>query len=383
MRIQYVELSDFRNIENCRVKLGSRFNLIVGKNAQGKTNFLESVALLTELRSFRKSSLEQYVSFGKEVARLSALAYASGLDYEIDLQLAKGVRRLKVNGKAVVKQKDYLGSLPVVVFAPEDVRMSQGGPDRRRRFLDRALFLLQPEHWDRALEYKQLLKRRNLLLKELRTKDPLFEIYSEKLSALGAEISFHRHRLALSPRPQLREAVSSISEDSDRVDIAYQSHLDPSDTELVSDGGARMMELLERSLPRERRIGHTTVGPHVEDLAITIDGRPATDFASQGQHRTIALAMKIAEIEVVNRSSGAFPTLLIDDLSSELDHTRREQLFAYLKHTGGQVLLTSTDPDIAAGFADEDLIIYRVRDGRIEHQSGDISGEERPSEEQG
>jgi len=366
--IHDVQVSDFRNLASIALSLSPRFNIFHGENAQGKTNFLEALAVLTELRSFRSATLEQMVGLGSEQSTMGLTANSAGLDYEIRLELSKGKRRLRVNDKAVTRHKDYLGRLPSVVFAPEDVNLSKGGPDRRRRFLDRALYLVQSSHWTRMTEYKQVLKRRNALLKEQRTMDPLFEVYTEKLATLGAEISFNRHMLTQSLQGLVAQAVKDVSGSEDKVHISYATHLPDTDGEVVSDNGASLMDLMKGRLPRDRKVGYTSVGPHVADLVVEIGGMPASSFASQGQHRTIALALKVAEIEVIHRMRGAFPILLIDDLSSELDAGRRERLFDYLKRTGGQVVLTSTDPDIAAGFTSEDLAVFHVENGEIRVQ---------------
>ena len=364
MRLHHIEVASFRNLQTARVDIGPRFNIFFGGNGQGKTNLLEAVGLLCELRSFRGVETEALISHGKETAQLSALAHSGGLDYEVKLTLGAGLRRLVVNGKPVVRQKNYLGTLPNVVFAPEDVRLAKGDPATRRRFLDRALFLVQPAHWDRSMEYKQMLKRRNRLLKEQRTADPLFEVYSERMAALGAEISFHRSLFAASLSAKMEEAARAVSAGSERFSLRYASHLDR-DGEAFSDGGQRLAELLKQSLRRDRERGWTSVGPHVEDLAIDVDGHSASDYASQGQLRTAALAMKIAEIEVLHRMTGIFPALLVDDLSSELDLMRRERLLHYLSTTGGQVLLTSTEESLGAALEAEGLKRFKVEEGRV------------------
>lgn len=370
MIIHQVGFSSFRNLQDTSAALSPRFTFVVGKNAQGKTNFLEAVSLVAELSSFRKAALKDLVTFNHQQALLSCEADSAGLDYQISLLLAKGSRRLKVNGKAVTRHKDHLGRLPLVTFTPDDVRLSQGGPQRRRQFLDRALFLFDPSHWDRCTDYNKHLKRRNILLKEQKSNDPLFEVYTEKLAQLGAQISQARLLMSKKVEKRMVAAVSTVSENHDQISLNYNTYLKDDITDSIDnqqqEGNIQLLlEKLNRHLLRDRRVGYTTAGPHVEDLEIKISERAATSFASQGQHRTIALALKIAEIEVVHDVRGIFPTLLIDDLSSELDSERRERLFAYLRSTGGQVVLTATDQNIAQGFSGEECIVYNVSNGQL------------------
>ena len=363
--IERIDLNGFRNLSQQKINLGGRFNLFTGENAQGKTNFLEAVSVLCDLRSFRGARPTELIGKGEEKAFLSCIAVAIGLDYEVRIEIMKGKINLQVNEKTVSRKKDYIGKLPVVVFSTEDVRLPKGEPEARRRFLDRALFLVQPAHWKRLVLYKHLLKRRNLLLREKRTSEPMFQVYTEKMANTGAEISFQRHRLAESLARRVEEATRAISGAGEGIGVRYNTHLAEQDGQLISDGGEKLLALLNGAVSADRERGWTSVGPQVEDLKLTLYGRPAAKFASQGQQRTIALALKISEIEVIRQIRGIFPTLLIDDLSSELDRGRRERLFAYLKRTGGQVLLTSTEFDSAKLFEGEEFRRFDVKNGRI------------------
>ncbi|RJO66264.1 MAG: DNA replication and repair protein RecF [Myxococcales bacterium] len=364
MRLQRLEFARFRNLEAGAVEFGDRFTLLSGANAQGKTNLLEAVFLLSELRSFRAARISEIVRHDAPAARLAAAATAGGLDYEVQAALAPGTLSLRVNGKAIVRRKDFIGRLPMVLFAPEDVGLSKGQPSARRRFLDRTLFLLDPGHWERTVEFRQLLERRNLLLKQKRTADSLFAVYSEKLAAVGAAISAARHALARRLSATVGPAVREVSDAGEAAALDYQTHLTIEDGEARADGGERLKALLAERLPIDRERGRTTAGPQTEDLLVSLDGRPAAQVASQGQHRTIALVLKIAEIQVIHEARRIFPLLLVDDLSSELDGRRRERLFDYLKRCGGQVVLTSTEPQLN-GLAGEDVRRYVVTRGEV------------------
>lgn len=341
MRIAELELSGLRNLKPTHLSLGPRFNLFWGDNAQGKTNLLEAVSLLGDLQGFRQADAEALIAQGGEQAWLRAFATVDGLDYQVALEFTAKGRRLKVNGKAVSALKDFLGRLPVVSFIPDDVRLSKGQPEARRRFLDRALFLTAPAHGATLLAYRQVLKRRNMLLRNDRAHDASFAIYSEQLAGLGAEIRLARCGLIDELERLVRVHVSQVSDAREDVTLAYRSRVPPAAT-AEEDKAALLAGYAERAVVDAAR-GYTTLGPHADDLDIRLNGLLAADYASQGQHRTLALALKLAELHVIHRQRGIYPVLLIDDLSSELDEARRERLFSVLGETSGQVLLTSTE----------------------------------------
>ncbi len=378
VRIDRLSVEGFRNLRQVRLDLNPRFNCFTGSNAQGKTNLLEAVALLADLRSFRAGRTEDWVVEGGERAHIKGRARAGELDYAVSLSIGRGTRRLVVNDKPVRRHKDYLGQLPSVAFSPEDVRLAKGSPDARRRFLDRALSLVRPGYWDLALEYKQVLKRRNALLKARKAHGELFDLYSEKLAECGAAIDQARASMTADLQRLSRQAVAAVSENSEVLELSYLSS-PPDETQALfgdsssvegaetsPDRVAALTQALQRKAPHDRERGYTSVGPHTADLGIRLDGRLAQTSASQGQHRTLALALKVAEVEIVHAARGVFPILLVDDLSSELDAGRRARLFDYLTRSGGQVLLTSTDPEIGAGLAPYGLAAFTVRAGLIE-----------------
>ncbi len=374
MHFQQIQTYRFRNLRDVSLELGSRFNLLIGENAQGKTNFLEAVALLSELRSFRRARSGDLLLQGESEGWLQGQAEVDELDYTVRLRLESGKLALTVNGKGVSKKKDYIGLLPTVVFTPEDVRLTTGEPERRRRFLDRTLFLLQPSHWVRVVEYKDVLRRRNSLLRERQVKDPLFEVYSEKLAKLGSAITQQRQELVASLQKQVDQAIEQVSSGKERVRLLYSSRWQGTDTESLSEQGEashwkRLLQILEKQVDTDIERGWTSIGPHTEDLIVQLDGARAQRFASQGQNRSIALALKIAETEVLHAARGTYPVLLIDDLSSELDRQRRERLFRYLAGTAGQVILTSTDHQPAGNLKGSDLRLFHVQQGEIRQET--------------
>lgn len=355
----------FRNLEHIALRFSSRFNFITGDNAQGKTSLLEAIAFCCDLKSFRGALPETMVAHDAEQASLKMNAETGGLTYDVTLTFAKGRKSLSVNEKTVGRHKDYLGKLPIVSFIPDDVRLATGAPENRRRFLDRTLFLVRPAHWDRLIEYRQVLKRRNMLLKQRKTADPVFTVYTENLAKLGAKISFGRHKIVDSLAKQVEAAVSEVSGGADEVRLDYRSHISKRKGEVVDDEGESLLALLQKRLHTDRERGWTSVGPHTEDLHVLLGDKPAAKVASQGQRRALALALKIAEIEVIRRIRGTTPALLIDDLSSEFDETRRKRLFDYLKRTGGQVFITSTDDKPIGDFTDEETATFNVKAGSI------------------
>lgn len=364
MRLNELNVIRFRNLESVSLIPDARFSLFVGQNAQGKTNLLEAISILCDLQGFRGAERQELIAHGAESALLRAYAGVNGLDYEVALELSQAGRKLKVNGKPQTRPRDYLGRLPSVSFTPEDVALTRGAPDARRRFLDRALFLTEPTHGEQLLAYRQWLKRRNSLLKDKRPNDPLMEIYAAKLAEHGAAVRAARARLVAELEPVVANTVRDVSDGRDLLTMAYATKHVPLAATPEEDAEALLRAINER-LPLDLARGYTSIGPHVEDLGLTLNGHPAQGFASQGQHRTMALALKIAEIEVIRQVRGAYPLFLIDDLSSELDELRRARLFAYLAQAGGQVFLTSTEAELPQALGLSDLKRYAIEGGRL------------------
>ncbi len=349
MHIESLKLTGFRNINQAHLDFDAAFNVFYGENAQGKTNVVEALYLCGMFQSFRTERRRELIGWDHEQALLECRYHSQGLAYRLGMALQGRERRLSMNGQNVERLKDVLGTMRLVLFTVEDTRITRGGPDERRRFMDRALFMGDPSFLETAQTYQRLLKQRNRLLKESYLFDPILdESLREQLAQSATQLVEQRLGFLHALEPLVKEGVRIISQGNEDVRLAYRSHprlewssLDGFESEAYKQ--ALQDKLAERVIS-DRERGFTGSGPHTDDLDVFINEVSARKFASQGQHRTVVLALKLAELDWITRQSGQQPVLFLDDLSSELDDLRRRRLFTHLGEVKGQVFLTSTDP---------------------------------------
>jgi DNA replication and repair protein RecF len=341
--LRAVELRDFRNLASAQVEPHPRFTVFSGDNGQGKTNLLEGIFLAATLKSFRAGSIEELIRFGAGEARVRARLERSGLEriYEVELGGTPARKAALVDGKRVRAAAEHFGGFNVVLFAVEDLQLPRGAPGPRRRFLDRAVWNAEPQIAPEARAYQRALKQKNALLRDLpapREIDALLDAYDAQLALEGARIVARRRRYLRELEPRFHAAFARIALEGHHAELGYESALAGPEEGLAAELGAR----LAQARPRDRARGYSSVGPHADDLAIGLDGRPAASHASQGQLRALVLALKIAEIELLEARLGEHPVLLLDDVSSELDAARNAALFAFLREVQCQVLITTT-----------------------------------------
>lgn len=331
-----IAVVDFRCFEKLDLELGPRFNVVSGNNGVGKTNLLEAVYLLGSLRSFRTTAREEIVRHGAERAELRGVFGGPAAGLEMTLSLSASERRVRSSGKRVLRFQDHFRTLPMVLFHPSTTALVQSGPEMRRRFLDRALFQAEPEYPTLHRDFQRVLKSRNRLLAERRVDRRALAPYDSQFARLAARLVEHRHRFVDVLAPLFQEAFFAIGSGA-VASLLYQPKM---------EGDAQAMEqALAARVEADASRGHTTAGPHADDLAVLLGDRPARKLASQGQQRMLALALKIAETRAVCRACGRVPILLLDDISSELDRERNQALFSFLAGEGGQVIITTTHLD--------------------------------------
>jgi DNA replication and repair protein RecF len=264
--------------------------------------------------------------------------------------LTPGGRQVRLDGKAVRPASRYFGGFQVVLFAPEDLTVARGAPSDRRAFLDRAVFQRAPEYLGEAQDYDKVLRSRNAVLRAAqgrggsRDTAGLLAVYDERLADLGARRVHRRARLLAELAPRLRAAFAAITRGDLAAEARYASSWLGPDTDTDDEATlvARLASALTSARPADLARAVTTVGPHRDDLELTLDGRAAGSFASQGQLRALVLAWKIAELELLTETHGEAPILLLDDVSSELDPQRNEYLFDFLCAKQPQCFVTTT-----------------------------------------
>lgn len=360
MRLNHFQAVNFRNMESVRLEAGPRFNLLYGCNGQGKTNLLEAVYLLGNPRSFRHSRLPEYIRHGQPQARVSGIVESAGIVSCIDLTLESAGRRVEIDGKGVRRASELHGRLTAVVFSPDDTGMVKSGPEARRRFLDRAVYTGDIGYLHCWHDYHRTLKQRNQLLKS-QDREGL-EVWTEKLAESGAEVIERRRTYVSQLETQLQNHYAAISGGAESAGISYRP-------EGVPDAGKNalregLLELFNRHAKSDERLGTTTAGPHRDDLHFSLDNRALKSFGSQGQQKSYVLALKMAEMENLERIFGEPPLLLLDDMSSELDAGRSGNLMDYLVARDIQVFITTTDPSSLRGSA-ACCSVFRVENGNL------------------
>lgn len=366
MRLLSASLRDFRNIAATRLEPGPRATVLVGENGQGKTNTLEAIYFAGALKALRGSRLSELVRFGAESAEVRTNWHVTGGAREFAVTVAQGERQLFVDGKKASSLDDYVGHTVAVAFTPDDLALVKGAPDERRRFLDRAVFGRWPAYLGESRDYTRALKSRNRLLREGASND-VREAFDHQLARLGTRLWQRRLTLLEELKPAAMRAFDEVA----RLEVPLGVRYRTAAVDIAPTMDARTLEQLfleglEARLPLDRDRKFTSVGPHADDLVLSIGDRPARLYGSQGQQRATVLALKIGEIENLHVQLGAWPLLLLDDVSSELDPERNRYLMKYLRSLETQVILSTTDLALVRDAAGEDAVVYRVASGKLD-----------------
>ena len=362
MKITKLNLTNFRNIGQLDLALSPGFNCFYGENGQGKTNLLEAAYVLVRLKSFRarRSAL---VKEGMETAVIDAVAMDGETSFKVRQIIGtRGQSRVLVEGKPVRSIESFMSSFRVILFVPEDVYVPSGPPEQRRRLLDRAIFNVHPVHFGHLLRYRKALRSRNVLLRDGAPASQI-RVYDHELSRSGVEITASRARCVARLSVELQDVFEEMGVGFG-AGLRYLGGWATSDGELAREELRKaMMEALEEGFSRDLARGSTGVGPHRDDVEMSLDGRSMKGFASQGQHRIFMLGLKVAEVRLLGREQeGTTPLMLLDDLSSELDMKHNDMLFEALDRIDSQVLLSTTSRKLVRSGAEASF--FRIEDGK-------------------
>jgi len=334
VHLSHLKLRDFRNYARLDAKFTPGFHLLLGDNAQGKTNVLEAIYLLATLRSFRGSASQQMVRHGQSGYFVGAKV-ASHITHDIKMYWSSRERKLSLDGQPVRKLTDYFGVLRTVVFCTEDVQIVKGTGRSRRRFLDLLLCQTYPAYLPMLQRYARALRSRNALLKRPIVDPVAVEGFTHEMLKMGEEIIRLRADFVPKFSPLARLAFRRIAPETEELRLEYAPSVKGSFT-----------VALAQLRDRERGARMTLIGPHRDELTLLVNDRAAAEFGSEGQKRTVALALKMAQAEYLTGIHGHPPVLLIDDVMGELDLKRRSGFIPLLErshHAKGQVFMTATE----------------------------------------
>ncbi len=338
MHIESLKLKSFRNLAAVDLTLPATTILLSGKNAQGKTNLLEAVYLAATGRSFRFAAPADMVEHGEPRAHIGAVFVRQDVRHQIDVELSAAGRSLRVDGRGQRHLAALVGLVNVVAFFPDDLRITKGEPEQRRRFFDRVVASCRPQFLPAALAYARTLRSRNALLRQQAGRD-LVHAYDEQLVLHGALVHRCRQEVLSLWAPFAAHRFAGLAAADEGLHIALMSGVPKATGDDIAEP---LRAALTAAYPRDAARGMTTTGPHRADLLFTLGGREARTYASQGQQRSLVLALKLGEVDAVYSRTGDQPILLLDDVSSELDQERTALLFAQLTGKVGQVWVTTT-----------------------------------------
>lgn len=344
MLVSKLELTDFRSYDNASFEFNPGTTAIVGRNGQGKTNLAEALAYLASLDSFRGAPVDALIRVGSDTAILRAsILNPDGREVQIEMEINRhGRNRVQVNGNRLGRTRELLGVMRVTVFSPDDLQLVKGGPDQRRRFMDDTLVATALKYDALRLELDRIVKQRNTLLKQAAgrlTTDvaTTLDVWDAKLTDTGEQMGRARAAQTEQLRPTVSEAYEQLAGRASDIGLRY-------DPAWRAEG---LAVALAAARANDVRRGVSTVGPHRDDVELSIAGLPARTHASQGEQRTLALALRLAAHRLVAQVADSSPVLVLDDVLSELDPSRCAALLDHLP--AGQVILTTAGvlPDAA------------------------------------
>lgn len=363
MKIKSLALEGFRNYDTASLEFDEGCNVIYGENAQGKTNLLEAIAYMSCGKSPRAHADKELIGFEKDIARLAGVVESRDREFKVDITLQRGRRRkITVNGVAAKNSAALSDVLHTVFFSPEDLYLIREGAAARRRFMDISLCQLRPRYAEALAEYNRLYEHKTRILRDSEDHPQLLSMlpdFNERLCAVGAVLIGYRAKFCAALAEHAKLAHAECSGGREEMELHYQT------VKTIEDPFVPHAQLVTALQEHQRTHFDAEVasrlclsGPHKDDIEVLVNGRSARQFCSQGQVRTAALALKLAEREIHKNAIGEYPVMLLDDVLSELDVKRQEYVLNRI--AGGQIFITCCENDRLAS----------LEAGRVFHISG-------------
>jgi len=361
MYFKEIEIRNFRNYEYCKETFHPAINIFIGENGQGKTSLAEALYIMCLGRSFRTQKDREMIRFGEETSVVRTTVFKNERNVRTEIILNRNEKKtVKINGVRK-KRADLAGHILVVEFSPDDLKILKEEPDKRRRFLNREISKLYPGYYEDLAIYTKILLQRNTLLKEGNTDPSLLSVWNAELIKYGVKLIMRRESFIRRLNEISSRIHREITEGKEELSIGYDANVPfDEDPETIEKS---FQEKMEAARDTDLLRGITSCGPHRDDLKVTINGIDVRRYGSQGQQRTAAIAIKLAEIQLMEEESGEKPVLILDDALSELDKSRQRYLIEAL--TGTQIFLTaaSVSREILEHFPDKK--IFEISDGKI------------------
>ncbi|NLY09129.1 MAG: DNA replication/repair protein RecF [Tissierellia bacterium] len=364
MTILDLRLVNFRSYPALQMDFHKGMNIIVGKNAMGKTNLCEAIFMAHQGRSFRTHTVKEMVGFNKEEAYLAANIQFSDANRFVEIKINnQGNKIIRINEEPLTSQKDLKTQSPIVIFTPDEMDLIKGSPDKRRTFLDQLLMIISPIYEKHLSRYQRVLIQRNNRLKQgVDKKDKLLDVYDEQLVEHGLLLLKGRRRIIEELSPYSSQNHKSLTENKENLRLYYNTFME------IEKGENHYRNLLAKSREEDLRLGNTAIGPHRDDLSVFINDKDSRTFGSQGQQRSAVLSLKIGQLKYIENKLNDLPILILDDVFSELDEDRKNSLMDILEKT--QSFITMTDAVNLDSFQTKKHRIYTIEEKKITRVEG-------------
>ncbi len=341
MNIKSIQLKNFRNYRDCNIEFNPFINIFIGRNAQGKTNLLEAIYILALSKSFKTKTLQEMIYFQEDFAKIQGIIESHHQMLNLEIIMSKLGKKAKIGHKEIKRSSDYVGYVNVVLFIPEDLMLIKGSPRLRRQLIDLEISKISPIYMYNLNKYNQLLKERNKYLKMLHDQhkkgDEYLEVLSLQMASLQVDL-IHRRREFIELLNEISHTMYDyISLHQEKLTLQYKTSYKEITVEYI-------FNRYKKNYQRDIAYSQTVDGLHKDDMLVYLDEKDATVYASQGQQRSIVLAIKIGLLELIKKEIGEYPILLLDDVLSELDDVRKTKLLNLIQGKV-QTFLTSTSLD--------------------------------------
>lgn len=363
MRLNSLQLVNFRNYDNLHLEFNKKVNLLVGRNGQGKTNIVESIYMLAFGKSFRTNKDKEIIKFETEnlyVGGSFSKEHTNGL---IEIGISKNKKGIKVNKIHIQKIHELLGNINVVIFSPEDLRLVKEGPKERRLFIDKEISQIMPKYYSYLTNYNKILFQRNQLLKSKYLDNALLEVYDESLARYGSYIYILRRDFIKKIAKVANNMHKNLTDGIEDLSITYKNQMGINDEDTVDTVYDKFLEKLKSNREQDMETRTTKYGLHKDDLNIFVNGLDVRLYGSQGQQRTASISLKLSEIELIKNEIGEYPILILDDVFSELDETRQKLLVDNLSVV--QMFITTAEVSHKNIFDKSKTTIFNIKQGCV------------------
>lgn len=359
MKIKRLTLSNYRNYQNQTFELSEGLNVFVGKNAQGKTNALESVYFCAIGKSLRTNKDKNLISFEKENAKISLEVQKKYSKVQIDVYLSnKNKKTIKINNLPIKRIGELLGEFNAVFFSPDELRLIKDAPEDRRRFMDIDISQTNKTYFYHLGKYDKILASRNRLLKTSKSKEiasQTIEIWNVQLAKVASKIILKRIDFLTKLTPYAQKTHAYLTDKKEELTLEYSGTVAETEEKLTN----LIKKKLSKNFDKDFKLGYTSIGPHRDDIKIKLNGIDVRSFGSQGQQRTCALSLKLAELEIMRLQTNETPILLLDDVLSELDSDRRAKLIKFASKF--QTILTCTEFE----YKNANAKLFKIQNGAL------------------